>query len=489
MDRRIKERTGALKASVLTDGILLMLIGILLCGCGKTENMADIGAQENTASEESSTAQANTAAEENSTVQENTASENIVYTEPPLLELCGVSDAIDSAALRSCGYTWTYLETDERAVAMLADSPDVLMENAPWKTLSLPEESCTPSHTVSVAKLPDELGITVWDIADTGKLREKCTPIETYRYSGEKMKAEDFCVSLQPGRIYDIYMKWNEERLMENRFSGTAYYVVRTDGEPLTGKGNEKGSDILLSIDDSYHMTAMKEEDGEKVQEDSVSDTSGFSDVLIKYTNLDIAKDENQYTDDSVIYCLQIFDSEGQLMQTIEYMGYKGDYLCIDKVRYRDKGAGTTRELFLAIDNLFPENFPTASFGAADDGEVDHIEEVTMEAAYVTPKGIHLVFTNHTDKEYMFGDDYELYAWQDGEWRKADYIIDNAAFNAIGYMLSADSSAGWDVKWTYFHGILPDGQYRITKTVSEEESGKDKAHYRLAAEFTVFTGM
>lgn len=458
-----------------------MLIGLLMCGCGKVGNMADTadaGAQENTVSAENSTVQ------ENSAVQENTTSEDIVYTEPPVMELYGVSDEMDSVTLRSCGYTWTYLETDEQAVSMIADSPDILMENAPWKMLSLPEDaSGASSYTVSVAKLPDELGITVWDIADTGKLREECTPIETHRYSREEMETEDFSVSLQSGRIYDIYMEWNKEKLMENRFSGIAYYAVRTDGESLTVKDN----DILISIDDSYRMTAIKKETGEEVQSDSGSDTSDFSDILIKYSNLDIVKDENQYTDDSVIYCLQIFDSDGRLVQTIEYMR---DYLCIDRVRYHDKGTITTGELFLAIDNLFPEDFPTASFGEADDGEIDVIEEVTMEAAYVTPKGIHLVFTNHTDKEYMFGADYELQAWQqDGEWRKVDYIIDNAAFNAIGYMLPTDSSVGWDVKWTYFHGILPDGQYRITKTISEENAGKEHDdHYRLAAEFTVYTG-
>ena len=70
------------------------------------------------------------------------------------------------------------------------------------------------------------------------------------------------------------------------------------------------------------------------------------------------------------------------------------------------------------------------------------------------------------------------------EWRKVDYLIDNAAFNDIGYMLAGNSSVGWGVKWTYFHGLLPDGQYRITKIINKG-TGKELQKYRLAAEFTI----
>ena len=232
-------------------------------------------------------------------------------------------------------------------------------------------------------------------------------------------------------------------------------------------------------------MTVHNVETWEDVKSDTDSFKSQFSDILIKYINLDIEKDEYQYTDDSVTYRMEIFDSEGQLVQTIEYLG---EYLYIDKVRYRETGAGTTEELYLAIDSLFTEDFPMASFGETDTGEVDIIEEVTMEVTYASPKGAHLVFTNHTNEEYTFGDDYKLQVWQDGEWRKVDYLIDNAAFNSIGYMLAENSSAGWGVKWTYFHGILPDGQYRITKTILKG-TGKELEKYRLAAEFTIYTNM
>lgn len=446
------------KGIALTACCLLLLL--CLSGCGSAKDGENTG---------------------NAAPEPNSVEEEILFTEPPAIKLSAMEDDGNAVTITSSGYNWTYLESEETAVSGIADSAYILEENSPWETLILPEEDADMrNYAISAAKLPDELGFTAWDIADVGKSIEECHAVETCRYSIEEIETPDFSVSLQPGRIYEFYMEWDNDKLTENGFCGIAYYALKTGEEalPLT----EIDNDVLISIDDSYHMTVRREETLEAVQSDSEELASGFADVLIKYCNLDIVKDENQYTDDSVIYCMQIFDPNGQLVQTIEYMG---KYVCIDQVRYRENGTGTTRELFLAIDNLFQESVPTASFGVADTEAVDVIEGVAMEASYVTPKGIHLVFTNDTDKEYTFGDDYELQTWQDGEWRTVDYIIDNAAFNSIGYMLAGDSGAGWDVKWTYCHGILPDGQYRITKTISEDGTGKEREHYRLAAEFAI----
>ena len=447
---------------VIYCGLFGILTGLVLGGCGKAEE---------------NISEPLTEPEENSTVPD------FIYTEPPFLELQSVSDEARSVSLRSRGYNWTYLESEDIATSGIADSAYILDDSSHLETLALSEaDSGIQAYTVSVARLPDKLGFTAWDIADTGGHSENVNSIETGNYSMEEIAAPDFSVLLQSGRIYEIYMEWNEDKLAENGFSGIAYYGVKTaEGEPNENGLTEKANDILISIDDSYSMTVHNSETGEEVKSDTDSFKSQFSDILIKYINLDIEKDEYQHTDDSVTYRMEIFDFDGRLVQTIEYLG---EYLYIDKVRYRETGTGTTEEFYLAIDSLFVEDFPTASFGETDIGEIDVIEEVTMEAAYVSPKGIHLVFTNHTNEEYMFGDDYELQVWQDGEWRKVDYLIDNAAFNDIGYMLAGNSSVGWGVKWTYFHGILPDGQYRITKTINKG-TGKELEKYRLAAEFTI----
>ena len=242
---------------------------------------------------------------------------------------------------------------------MIADSAYILAENSPWETLILPEDDSEMSaYTISVAKLPDELGFTAWDIADVGKNSGEVNPLETCRYSMAEIGAPDFSISIQSGRIYEIYMEWNEDKLAENGFSGIAYYAVKTAKvEPMENGLTEKANGILISIDDSYSMTVHNAETGEDVKSDTDTFLSQFSDILTKYINLDIEKDEYQYTDDSVTYRMEIFDSDGRLVQTIDYLG---KYMYIDKVRYRETGAGTTEELYLAIDSLFVEEFPTA---------------------------------------------------------------------------------------------------------------------------------
>ncbi|MDE5932734.1 MAG: hypothetical protein K2H40_09695, partial [Lachnospiraceae bacterium] len=120
--------------------------------------------------------------------------------------------------------------------------------------------------------------------------------------------------------------------------------------------------------------------------------------------------------------------------------------------------------------------FPEATFGEVYTGEISSIDGVMMTVADVTPEGVSLEISNQSDKEITFGDDYELQVWQDGSWYRVDYIIDNWAFNAIGYETgpegAKDSPLCLDVKWSYFHGILPEGHYRITKTANAQENNK-----------------
>ncbi|MDE5597960.1 MAG: hypothetical protein K2J04_09010, partial [Lachnospiraceae bacterium] len=268
-------------------GLFGILTGLVLGGCGRAEE---------------NISEPLTEPEANSTAPD------IIYTEPPFLELQSVSDETQSVSLRSRGYNWTYLESEDTATSGIADSAYVLADSSHLETLIVPEnDSDMSAYIVSVAKLPDKLGFTAWDIADAGENSEKVKPIETCSYSMEEIAAPDFSISLQPGRIYEIYMEWDNDKLAENGFSGIAYYGVKTaEGEPNANELTEKANDILISIDDSYSMTVHNVETREKVKCDTDSFKSQFSDILIKYINLDIEKDEYQYTDDSVTYRMEI---------------------------------------------------------------------------------------------------------------------------------------------------------------------------------------
>ncbi len=130
------------------------------------------------------------------------------------------------------------------------------------------------------------------------------------------------------------------------------------------------------------------------------------------------------------------------------------------------------------------EKFPEATFGEADEEEVDSLDGITMRVIQVSPEGARLEILNQTDQEVTFGEDYELQVWRGEGWHRVNYIIDNAAFTMVGYMAGNGESCLFDVEWTWFHGILPEGRYRMTKTVSVQE-GENSVNYRLAAEFEI----
>lgn len=130
------------------------------------------------------------------------------------------------------------------------------------------------------------------------------------------------------------------------------------------------------------------------------------------------------------------------------------------------------------------QGYPEAVFGEVDTEETADVEGITMTVTKAGPEGACLEILNQTDKELTLGDDYELQVWQNGDWYQVDYIIDNAAFHMVGYIFRKDEPQQMDVNWTYFHGILPAGRYRITKTADVEDMD-GSVKYRLGAEFTL----
>ena len=123
---------------LINCGLLGILTGLVLGGCGKAEeNMSE----------------PLTEPEENSTAPD------VIYTEPPFLELQSVSDETRSVSLRSRGYNWTYLESEDVATSVIADSAYILDDSSNLAMLAPPEDaSGIQAYMVSVAKLPDELG-------------------------------------------------------------------------------------------------------------------------------------------------------------------------------------------------------------------------------------------------------------------------------------------------------------------------------------------
>lgn len=131
-------------------------------------------------------------------------------------------------------------------------------------------------------------------------------------------------------------------------------------------------------------------------------------------------------------------------------------------------------------------DFPEATATTLSLTTIDTLDGVSMELVRVDNRGIELSFLNKTEKSIQFGDDYLLeMKKEDGKWYSVDYIIENYGFHSIAYIAQKDVPASWEVDWTYFHGVLPKGTYRIVKPVMDFRGTGDFSTYNLAVEFNM----
>lgn len=195
--------------------VLLGLTILVLGGCGQKEN--DAGGINGTASE----------GEPSDRGEAGISMAETVYEEPPVIKLYPVSEAGDSLLVKPCGYTWNWPVDAEQMGAAIADSPAPASEGTHWDTLFLPENSAeAAAYKLTIEVIPDELGIDVWEMTDIGNNDAGADRIAVYQ--GAEIAAEDFAISLQAGKIYQIYMEWDKEKVSENGCFGTAYYVFMT---------------------------------------------------------------------------------------------------------------------------------------------------------------------------------------------------------------------------------------------------------------------
>ncbi len=115
------------------------------------------------------------------------------------------------------------------------------------------------------------------------------------------------------------------------------------------------------------------------------------------------------------------------------------------------------------------------------------LDGVTMEVTECSDTSVTVRIVNVTDKDIQCGEDFclETQDEETGEWQELDEVIDNAAFNAIAYMIQKDSpyETVIDLEWLY--GGLETGRYRIVKTVTDFRGIGDYTDYVFTAEFNI----
>jgi hypothetical protein len=114
------------------------------------------------------------------------------------------------------------------------------------------------------------------------------------------------------------------------------------------------------------------------------------------------------------------------------------------------------------------------------------LSNATMTVQNVTPTHISFIIQNPTEKEYVYGEGYELYVRKNHSWENVEPIIENGGFNDIGFMLAPHSQTDvMMVDWQWLFGELPVGNYRFQKEMLVVHSPGDVDTYVLETYFSL----
>ncbi len=107
---------------------------------------------------------------------------------------------------------------------------------------------------------------------------------------------------------------------------------------------------------------------------------------------------------------------------------------------------------------------------------------LSIKDGTLTNTGATLVLTNNSDKNFQYGNPYEIEIKKDGEWHKIKVKL---YFTLPAFHLNSKEIKEIELNWDYEYGKLSAGSYRIIKSINYEyEEGKYES-FNIAVEFTI----
>lgn len=115
---------------------------------------------------------------------------------------------------------------------------------------------------------------------------------------------------------------------------------------------------------------------------------------------------------------------------------------------------------------------------------------ISMTAKDVTSYGLTLVVTQTGGAptgELGFGSEYALEMRQDGDWWPVPYApgTGEVAWTSELYIVRSGVSTGQSIIWKNLYGELPEGLYRLTKTVQDYRGPGDRDTQTYTVEFVI----
>lgn len=116
---------------------------------------------------------------------------------------------------------------------------------------------------------------------------------------------------------------------------------------------------------------------------------------------------------------------------------------------------------------------------------------LTFTAKDVTPTGLTIVCTQSGGEptgELQTGSYYFIEKKEDDVWVKVEYTEieeDKVGWTTEAWIIAPDSTLEWEVDWSWLHGELPAGEYRIGKSVMDWRAPGDYDEAGIYAEFRI----
>ena len=107
---------------------------------------------------------------------------------------------------------------------------------------------------------------------------------------------------------------------------------------------------------------------------------------------------------------------------------------------------------------------------------------MTIKEGTLTNKSATLVLTNNSDKNFQYGNPYEIEIKKDGEWHKINVELN---FDMPAFQLSAKESNEIELDWENGYGKLARGTYRIIKEFDYEYKEGKYETSNIAVEFNI----
>ena len=99
---------------------------------------------------------------------------------------------------------------------------------------------------------------------------------------------------------------------------------------------------------------------------------------------------------------------------------------------------------------------------------VAEIDNVGITISDISLTGATITIKDTNEIPYVYGEWYIIQKQDNDKWYNLSTLIDNYAFNEIGYLVNDEKEVKFDIDWKWLYGELSSGSYRILKQVDDK---------------------